>query len=319
MKSWLRNLLGLVILGLLAWYLARNWEQLKALLNLTAGQLAAMYALTVLTMAVGSLAIQQLLRTLKTQTPFWDMFYLHNAALLLNYLPMKFGTLFRANYLKHHYGLPYTHFAGFFLYVTFLMITTATSAGLAVLIGVYGLQGYESKILALVLAASAIASLALLFVPLPQPKGKGRVSTILRDFLGSRVQISKEAKTILVSAALLIMNFFLYAGRLGIIYHSMGKDLHPCGYLVLGALGFVVLFIGVTPRGLGIREIVLPAGAVVLGVPFEVGVLAAIIDRAVDTSYLFVVGGACAVWLWRKSPADFKKDRSWPEGPGKSD
>jgi uncharacterized membrane protein YbhN (UPF0104 family) len=286
--------------------LATHWDQLGALLELTASQLFWMYFLTLLTKVVWALTVRQILGVLDTKTKFLDIFWLQNAASLLNFAPMKFGTLFQANYLKRHYGLPYTHFAGFFLYATFLMVATATSVGLAVLIGVYGLEGYESKILALVFAASATGSLALLFVPLPQPKGKGRLSTILRGFLGSRVQICKEAKTILVSAALLIMNFLLYAGRIGIIYHSMGKDLHPCGYLVLGGLGFVVLFIGLTPGGLGVREIVLPSGAVALGIPFEVGVLAALIDRAIDTSYLFVVGGACALWLWRKSPADFK-------------
>jgi len=58
---------------------------------------------------------------------------------------------------------------------------------------------------------------------------------------------------------------------------------------------------------LGIRELVLTFGAVVLGVPGKVGLLAAMIDRAIIISYAFVVGGICTVWLWHRSPADFKK------------
>ena len=105
------------------------------------------------------------------------------------------------------------------------------------------------------------------------------------------------------------VNFLLTAVRLGIIYNSMGKNIHAGGYLILGALGFVVLFISLTPGSLGIRELVLGFGAVVLGVPLEVGILAAMIDRAIILSYAFVAGGVCTLWLWRKSPADFKEQQ----------
>jgi uncharacterized membrane protein YbhN (UPF0104 family) len=87
----------------------------------------------------------------------------------------------------------------------------------------------------------------------------------------------------------------------------MNQKIHPAGYLVLGSLGFVTMFISLTPGALGIREIVLGAAAVVLKVPLEVGVFAAMIDRAIGLSWSFVAGGICTAWLWHKSPADFKQ------------
>ena len=117
MSKWLKNILGVVILGVLLWYLVRHWEQLEALFNLTFLQLATIYVLYFLVMLNITLAVQYLLKGLGVRTRFWDMLWLHNAALLLNYVPMKFGTLFRANYLKRHYGLRYTHFAILFLYI----------------------------------------------------------------------------------------------------------------------------------------------------------------------------------------------------------
>jgi len=220
---------------------------------------------------------------------------------------MKFGTIFRANYLKRHYGLTYSRFATFFLYITFLMTATAATIGLAVLLTIYGLGKYESKILAGVFAGTIIGSLIFLLFPLPEPKAKGRLRTALRNFLSSRRQISKERKTVLVSVSLLTLSFLFTALRIGIIYHSMGKNIHPCGYLVLGAVGFVILFIGLTPGSLGIRELVLGFSAIALGIPLEVGVLAAMLDRAISMSYIFVVGGICTLLLWHKSPADFKE------------
>jgi len=305
--KWLKNILALIILAFLVWYLAKHWEQLKMLLKLNPWQLFVMYCLWFLLSLSSARVVQTLLSALKTRTGFWDMVLLHNATILLNYAPMKFGTFFRANYLKRHYGLSYAHFATFFLYIMFLMTATAAIIGLAVLVAIYGLSGYDNKVLAFVFAITFVVSLLFLFVPLPIPSGQGRLSAMLRNFLAGRRRVSKERKTILIAVAYLVVNFFLAALRLAIIYNSMDKDIHPGGYLILGALGFVVLFVALTPGSLGIRELVLGFGAVVLGIPLEVGILAAMIDRAIIISYAFVAGGVCTVWLRHKSPADFKK------------
>jgi uncharacterized membrane protein YbhN (UPF0104 family) len=236
------------------------------------------------------------------------MLILNNAALLLNYAPMKFGSVFRANYLKRHCGLSYAHFATFFLYITFLMTSIAAAVGLAVLLGVYGLARHESRILAGIFVVTIISSLIFLLIPLPTPKGDGRISTALRTFITGRSQISKQRKAVLIAVLFVVITFVLTALRIGIIYHSMGREMHQAGYLILGALGFVVLFIAITPGSLGIRELVLSFGAVVLGMPLEVGILAAIIDRAITVCYAFTAGGLCTLWLWHKSPKDFQKE-----------
>ncbi|MCK4998562.1 MAG: hypothetical protein KAS23_03470, partial [Anaerohalosphaera sp.] len=76
--------------------------------------------------------------------------------------------------------------------------------------------------------------------------------------------------------------------------------------LVLGAVGFGSVVLGLTPGSLGIREVLLGSAAVVIGIPLEVGILAAMFDRAIMLSWTFVVGGSCALWLWREDPQDFK-------------
>jgi len=307
MNKWLSNILALIIFAFLLWYLAGHWEQLKVMLKLRPEQLVTMYFLYFLSFLVSALVDKYLLNALNTAATFWDIFWLDNAASLLNYVPMKFGTLFRANYLKRHYGLAYTHFATFFLYVIFLMTALAAAIGLAILLAIYGLARYESRILAGVFVITIAGSLLFLFMPLPVPRPAGQFRTMLRNLLLGRSQIVKQTRIVVVAAVFLFVNFLLTALRIGMIYHSIGKGIHPAGYLILGALGFIVLFIGLTPGALGVRELVLGFGAVVLAVPLEVGVLAAMIDRAIAISYAFVIGGCCAVWLWRKSPTDFKK------------
>ncbi len=309
MTKWLKNILGLVIMGFLLWYLAKHWEQLKALLKLGPKQLVGIYSIWFLAALVSGRVVQHLLMALRIETSFWNMVWLQNATSLLNYVPMKFGTLFRANYLKRHYGLAYTHFATFFMYLTFLMTATAAVAGLTVLLVIFGLKGYENRILAVVFAITIICSILFLLVPLPVPKGQGWLSTVVRNFLSGRGRISQAKKAVFTTVILLAVNLLLSAVKLAVIYRSVGVKIHPGGYLILGALDFVVLFIGFTPGALGIRELVLSLAATVFGIPLQVGVLSVMIDRAIAVSYTFTVGGICAIWFWHKSPADFKEQQ----------
>ncbi len=316
MGKWLKNIFGLAVLAFLVWYLAEHWDELKVLPRFNLNQFAVMFFLCFLTTAINAGVVRSLINALGTKTDLWDMVCLNNAAILLNYAPMKFGTIFRANYLNRHYGLAYSHFATFFLYIMFLMTTTAATVGLVVLVAIYGVSVYENQILAIVFLITIVGSLMFLFVPLPIPTGKRRLTNIIRIFLTGRADIAKQKKTILNSAVLLILTFLLETLRLGVIYHSMGIDVHPAGLLILGALGLVTLFVSITPGSLGIREFVLGAGAVVLGVPLEVGVLAAMIDRAILVAYAFSVGGGSALYLWRKSPGDFKKQNNGSDQNG---
>lgn len=318
MTKWIKNILGIIIVIFLLWYLSRHWGKLKFLIKLSAAELIIIYFVSSLATLNSAYIIQRLLKTLKVRTFFWDMVLLQNATYLLNYVPMKFGTVFRANYLKRHYGLRYAQFGTFFVYIMLLMAATASIVGLVVLVAVYGVAGYERKVLAAVFLGVLAFSVLSAFIPLPIPKGSGKLSTILRDFLISRQQITRDKYTLFVCTTLLLGVFIMSSVRLGIIYNSMGQNVHPAGYLVLGALGFVTMFVSLTPGSLGIRELVLGSGAIVLGIPFEVGILAAMIDRAIALSWVFVVGGACTAWLWHKSPADFKEAQKCPLPQGSS-
>lgn len=308
MNRFLKSILGIAILAWLVLYLVNHADQLKALKQFSGIQFAMLQFLWFLLLSSHALVVQSLLRPHQIKADVLDMVNLNNAALLLNYAPMKFGTLFRANYLKRHYGLAYSRFVTFFMYLTFLTVAVGGSIGLATLIVFYDLGAHGTKILATIFFTTVAGSMLLLFIPLPVPKGQAWFSTKLRSFLSDRRHISSDYGAILQATAFLMISFALTALRLGMVYRSLGLNIHPAGCLVLGAISFVVLFIGLTPGALGIRELVLSSGAVVLGIPFEAGILAAMVDRAAAMSYAFLVGGGCALWSWFKCPNDFRQN-----------
>ena len=104
-----------------------------------------------------------------------------------------------------------------------------------------------------------------------------------------------------------MLSFVLTSIRLWIIFRGLGYEIDAEGYLVLGATGFAAAIMGLTPGALGIRELLLGGSSVMLGIPLEIGLTAAMFDRAIMLSWTFVVGGACTVWFWIKYPSDFRK------------
>jgi uncharacterized membrane protein YbhN (UPF0104 family) len=310
MLKWFKYILGFAVLAFLGWYLAKHWQDTKELFKLQFTELAIIYFVSFIGVINSALVVMTILRPMGIKTRLGDMVMLQNACLLLNYVPMKFGTLFFANYLKRHYGLKYSHFATFSVYLTLLVSIAAYSAGAIVMILVYGLDNPQKQILTAAFIVCFIVFVALLFVPLPIPKGQSKIAIIFRDFLSSRKVVSADLKAVFAATLFLFINFVLTSVRLGLIYHSMGIQTHPAGFLVLGALGYIVLFFNITPGALGIREAILGAGAVVLGIPFEAGVAAALIDRAIAMSWSFVIGGVCTGFIWFKSPADFEQAKA---------
>jgi uncharacterized membrane protein YbhN (UPF0104 family) len=294
---WVKSGLALAIVLFLCNYLVEHREQFAGLQQVKAPYAVALYVLVFAAGLPFAGALQVTLSVLGARTGFWELVRLHFACVLLNYVPPKAGTLFRANYLKRYAGLSYAHFSSFFLYITFLMASMAAWIGLLTLLMQYGIRGYANGIAAATFACIACGAFVPLFVPLPQLKGDGRLVSMLKAFLAGRKQIASHKRSVVASVGLLSLCFVLTSIRLVMIYRIIGVDITMAGGLLLGALGSVVAFISLTPGSLGLRELVLIAGASILGVSSEIGVLAAIIDRGIILSHTFVVGGICALWV----------------------
>jgi len=305
-----------VILAGLIWYLAHHWRQVEGLPRFGWAPLLWIYLVSLAGVLSTTLAVQRLLAGLGTKTAFWDMLLLQNAATLLNYLPMKAGTVFRANYLRRRYGFSYTRFGLFFLCMALLMTLGASALGLAMLLLGHDLAGRPAQVLAAVFLASLVASATLLLVPLPAPRGPGRLSTIVRNLLTARVDLFRKRRTLAECTALLAFNFVLSAIRLGIIFQAMGVPPRPTTMLILGSLAYITMFVSLTPGALGLRELVLGAGAAALGVPPGADVLAGMIDRGIALAWSFAIGGPCALWLWRKYPQDLRDAGGPPAAAG---
>jgi uncharacterized membrane protein YbhN (UPF0104 family) len=91
-------------------------------------------------------------------------------------------------------------------------------------------------------------------------------------------------------AGWVVVQFAVAAVRIAVLYRGLGIGLTAPEALVLAALGNAAMMVAVTPAALGVRELVLGGGAVALGLSMEVGLLVALIERAVVLAWALVVG-----------------------------
>jgi uncharacterized membrane protein YbhN (UPF0104 family) len=301
-RPWWQSVLAAALLLLVMAYVYRHRETLHNLPPLDATSWLAILAATAAGTLVSVLAVQRMLAAMATPTSIGEMFLLHNAAHLLNLLPLKAGTLLRANYLRSHHDLSYPRFGVFALYLTLLTAFVTSLLGLGCLLVVYGLEQPVNRVFAGILAAASVATLAVLLLPLPVPHWEGRWGNVLRQLLDARRELMHRPAALLPPVACLLTTYLLGVVRLGLIYAGLGLDAHPGGLLLLGALGQISTLANLTPGGLGVRELLLGGGAAVLGVPVEAGLLAALIERAVGLAWAVVVGLPSAVWVWRRRP-----------------
>jgi uncharacterized membrane protein YbhN (UPF0104 family) len=318
MKKFFQSLTAIAILFFLLWYLVGHWQQLRQLVKFSAGQIATMYLLCLAVIYINAVSIKIVLKSFGKKTSLVEMLNLNNAVYLLNYAPMKAGTIFRGVYLKKHHNLSYSHFTSFFVYMT--VLTGASSSLLAAIAMALFTDLSEPKIriTAVFFSAAAIGLSVLLFVPLPIPKGQNKLSFFLGQFLDGKKIISSNLAVVAKAGLLMMLLSFITAVRLGIIYYGIDQQINPAGLLVFAALDCLSLFISFTPGNLGLRELLFSAGAVGLGIPLDVGLFAAMIDRAVLVVYAFTAGAASTVILWRKTPADFKNISEKPALNGKN-
>ncbi|MHC4950313.1 MAG: lysylphosphatidylglycerol synthase transmembrane domain-containing protein [Planctomycetota bacterium] len=313
-KVLLKSILVFVIIGFLVNYIVQHREQLQHLNRLEFRYLAGMYFLCLIQMVVTSVGMQRILSSLGVHIGFGEVFMLHNSTLLLNYVPMQFGTLFRARYLKKHFELSYTDYITFFIYLTVMMLFCSVFVGEFILIFVYGLETPRNLTVAIVFAVIILVCATALFFPLPALNRQTPLADWVNRLLAGRNQVSRDMKSFVICVLAMLAGYLFVAIRLWLLYHSLGQAVHPAAFFLLGSLGYIVIFLSITPGGLGIRELVLAYGAVILNVPFEVGAYATLIDRAVLITYAFLAGGICSFFLRRPTKRAKQQNRAQVSG-----
>lgn len=289
--------LALLLLGLSVAYVATNQQRLRDLERLDAATLAAAWATVLLSIMASARLFQLLLARVGTRAGFGDMLLLQNASTVLALFPLKGGSVFRALYLRQRYGIEIGRLGVFFVFLLLLSLGVTSALAAVVLVGTGdGLSGRRGALAAL-LAALALG--ALLAAVVPPPRLLRRWAIVARLDEVRRAAIAGLGDWVR-PAGWVVVQFAVAAVRIAVLYRGLGIGLTAPEALVLAALGNAALIVAITPAALGVRELVLGGGAVALGLSMEVGLLVALVERAVVLAWALVVGLPATVVVFNR-------------------
>ena len=175
------------------------------------------------------------------------------------------------------------------------LVVSVVGTGLAGLVGclVLGFGGGPWAWPVIVaLALMVCVAVAATRVSLPgrsDPDGGGRLARAWRSVGTGWDELTARPQVGVLVLGLELLRFAITAWRLQLTFAWIGVD-EPYGlFLVVGPVGALVTFIGITPAGLGLREVAIAATVASLGSTFDAGLAGSATDRAVNLAVVAII------------------------------
>lgn len=293
LKWWVANVavpaLFVVALAAVVW---NRRDDLRPIFEDPDGSLAIIAVLIVLGHSLNSAEFWLLYRAQGLPIGLFENWMVFTAGQLGNLLPGQVGTLYRFRYLKAVHGFSYSRSGSSF--GANLVITCASSAiaGLVGLLGVRATGGTARWWIVAACVGLGVGSCLMIFVPMPHVRWlTGKPARVWHGFRDGWEDLRRRPGVALGVLALDLAKYVLVAWRFQIAFSLL--DVHqPIWYfLVIAPAAGLAGALSFTPGGLGIREAFVTAAAVGMGSDFDVGLLAATVDRGVMLVTSLLLGG----------------------------
>jgi uncharacterized membrane protein YbhN (UPF0104 family) len=300
--AWLPDLVAVVVvLGFLALLWARR-EHFVSVLEVSLREIAILCGVVALTWVVVAAQNYLLYRASGIQVGFWECVMLMAGSGFGNYLPMRLGTVVRAQYLKSVHGFRYARFGSAFGVRTVLLVGATGILGLVGVIGIGLTGGRWSVELLLVFASLLVVPLIAWVTPLPgAARGVGRVRRVLGDFAEGIRALRQRPWTSLAVLVLIVLQQVTLAARFAVAAAGTGSDPPLAVLLLLAPLAALTAYLSVTPGGLGVREAVMGYATFAAGASFSSGLYVGTVDRAIQLAMVAALGGASFAFMWWRS------------------
>lgn len=268
-----------------------RWDDLAVVFEDPGRDLALIAALVVVGHFLNSSEFWLLYRAQGVPIRLWENWMVFTAGQLGNLLPGQLGTVYRFRYLKVVHDLPYTRSGSSF--GANLVITLASSgvAGLVGLVGYWLSGGTVRTFVVVAVGALIVGSFVLALVPLPDsPWSTGLVARVWRGFRSGWEDLRRQPAVASQVLVIDLAKYVLVAWRFQLAFSLLGVDEPIWYFLVIAPAAGIAGAISFTPGGLGIREALVTFAAVGMGSQFDVGLLAATVDRGVMLATALVMG-----------------------------
>ena len=295
-------LLGVIVLGLLGWYLYRNREVFESLRNITFWQVAFILLTETVSILLGSLMNYSLIRRFGYHVSYRDSVLLQYINNFLNkVLPtIGGGAAFRGVYLKKKYAFPYSQFvstlSGFYV-ISFVAIA---SIGLFCMLIFYLQYRAVNWVIILAYLALLIPSLGIIIFSPRLPESNNRLLRIIRNVVDGWNVVKRDKRFVLFYGLIVVVQLMISAWQMLVGFQALGESTGFIQSLFICSLGIILSFLSFTPDGIGIREGVYIFSASLVKIPQSMLVLVSLLLRALSVFSTMLVGGIAYLALLRE-------------------
>jgi uncharacterized membrane protein YbhN (UPF0104 family) len=223
---------------------------------------------------------------------------------ILNYLPLNAGMVVRAQILKKYKSLSYTQYVSSMAAISLMTILAAGVLGLLSLGFGLSFRGFDGTkditeslvIVGLVFLGGIMGPLMVIYIPAGFLRlREGWIKDRFRTLIESWRQL--HGSHIIVACCFAILKLLIIASRFWVCFLVLSVETSFLAVILFSSVITLLMFINLTPGGLGVRELLSGVVAEFLGLSFADGLLAAGLERVVGLIYLAVAGAPSTIYL----------------------
>jgi uncharacterized protein (TIRG00374 family) len=304
---WIKLSIGLLVVVALV-VVGRNYlSDLKRIQNVSLWYAVAIGLLYLASRSVFGEILIVLLRRLGHTISRVEAFFAMSIMIYASLIFSQAGLGASAAYLNVKRKVPYSDFASVLFAMNALQLFVVGLTGLAFLCLDWFAAGAKPTVIIFVLfAVPTIGGAVLAFARFPlRQQWQGKIASFIRRMNQSLDRIGLKPGTILVCILLQVATVFVRGIRLQVCYMALGVPVHFPGVMIASLLADLTGALSITPGALGIREAAIAYGGAVSGVPTEMAVAAAFLDRVSWTAAIIIASqfGLVSGFRRKKTPA----------------
>ncbi|MBN1970368.1 MAG: UPF0104 family protein [Candidatus Delongbacteria bacterium] len=278
------------IVILILFYLRENDINLEIINNIQPIDFLFIFVTHSIFVLLMSIFNKILINTIDPNVSLLDCIFLQYVNIFFNKLFLKGGGLYRAIYLKRKYYFSYTLFISTFAGAFLIIVSSQLCIGIISMILIYLFFG---RINLIIFFIYLIISIIILMIYKLQPKFKKGsnwvVNKINRVTAGWQI-IKNKPGTISNLLLISIFTVVIQAVQLLVIYKSMKFDINYLEVLYLSSLSIILVFINITPDGIGIRESLYAFSSDIVNISRPNLILGSLILRTITFIIASIVG-----------------------------
>ncbi|HQO08875.1 MAG TPA: lysylphosphatidylglycerol synthase domain-containing protein [Clostridiales bacterium] len=280
-----------ILVILLIIFVFRTDFDFSVISKITAPDFLLLSAILLLSYANTFYAVDYQFRMMKVFESRSNIALLCLAGNLMNYLPARAGMISLGTFLKVKKNVPVNLFV--FTTVLIYMLVALISVLLSFLFI------FDDKMLVfyskinfnfLLLAAACVMTGLAAAVYLASKNRDNVLSRYFLMFIRNRKLINENKMNLFYSALVILGGIILFSLRMYISFDIAGHEISLYHAFMIGVIANLSFFLSFTPGGLGVKEGFIAGVSYILFGDASLGVVASLIDRAVNLLYTIITG-----------------------------